>query len=251
MGRKYSERTHKVLAMRSGGICAHPDCNQQLILDATHPDDPDAVVGEIAHIFAYSDQGPRPNPTNIKAQRNHYSNLIYLCNVHHTLVDNQENQYSVSVLLKWKTDHEAWVRNAVGSKIPEITSAEMDIVAKALIAKPMKPTTDFHTIPIAEKMHKNNITSRMELLMRQGLAGSHDVEDHITHMSFLIPDFAESLKAGFVQKYNQLYTDGLRGDDLFEGIMLATTDGHFNIIRQATSLTMLVYLFHKCEIFEK
>lgn len=100
-------------------------------------------------------------------------------------------------------------------------------------------------------MQKNGLTQRVGFLVRQGLAGSVDVEKYLRHATFFDPDFPERLKAGFVIKYNELQNAGMFGDELFEGLMLATVNGRFNLTHQAACLSILVYLFQKCEIFDK
>lgn len=252
MSRSYTQRTIKILSIRSGGICAHPDCQQQLIVNATNKNDPDTLVGEIAHIFSYSNGGPRPNPDKTQQQLNEYDNLIFLCRNHHRIVDTQEHTYTVDMLLKWKREHEQLMAQRIADKVPEITSAEIDMVASALLAKPLAPTEDFSITPPLAKMQKNGFTDRIMLIFRQGLAGSIDVERYIEHSILLDPEFPERLKAGFVQKYNELIAEGLYGDALFEGLMAASMDdGQYNPMRQAACLAILVYLFQKCEVFEK
>jgi len=135
MGRTYTQRTIKILSMRSGGLCAYPNCNQHLITEASNGIDPDVVIGEIAHIFAYSDGGPRPNPSQTQEDRNDYENLIFLCRNHHIIVDQQDVAHSVETLLKWKVAHEKRVATSVGDKVPEVTSAELEIVAKASVSR--------------------------------------------------------------------------------------------------------------------
>jgi len=102
-------KTHKMLWGRSGNMCAFPDCKKILVIDETSTDDP-SVIGEEAHIIAKEKNGPRgENPLSIE-QRDMYDNLILLCSVHHKIIDDQVNEYSIDKLHKFKDNHESWVK---------------------------------------------------------------------------------------------------------------------------------------------
>jgi len=48
----------KRLLLESGGICAFPGCHRPLV-SAEAPEEPGAVIAEVAHIVAESREGPR------------------------------------------------------------------------------------------------------------------------------------------------------------------------------------------------
>lgn len=104
-----TERTAKILWGRAGAVCSFPDCHQPLVVDGAKGD-PDAVIGEMAHIVADSPDGPRGQYPVQGGDRDGIENLILLCAKHHTLVDKQQNQYSPTVLYELKQRHERWVR---------------------------------------------------------------------------------------------------------------------------------------------
>jgi len=106
-----SLKTHKMLWGRAASLCAFPDCHRDLIIDANDTDDP-SLVGEECHIVAREASGPRGNSTLTPEQREKYANLILLCRVHHKLIDDQENTYTVERLLEMKISHEKWVRES-------------------------------------------------------------------------------------------------------------------------------------------
>lgn len=111
-GRSYSNRTLKILWGRAAGRCAVPSCRIELYADATDYD-PIVIIGEIAHIEASSDSGPRANKTLAKKERDEYDNLILLCQNCHTRLDGQKNTNSVKYIKQLRSDHEAWVRNSL------------------------------------------------------------------------------------------------------------------------------------------
>ncbi|TGE23992.1 hypothetical protein E5K00_01895 [Hymenobacter aquaticus] len=105
-----SLKTHKMIWGRSGNMCAFPECKKVLVVDETSTDDP-SVIGEEAHIVAQKIDGPRGKSSLSLDQRDKYDNLILLCSVHHKIVDDQENEYTVQKLHEFKSTHEAWVKN--------------------------------------------------------------------------------------------------------------------------------------------
>lgn len=53
--------------------------------------------------------GPRGISTLPIEQRDKYENLILLCSIHHKLIDDQSDLYTVKKLVKLKKEHENWV----------------------------------------------------------------------------------------------------------------------------------------------
>ena len=104
--RNYAKRTLQILFGLSGNQCAAPGCTSPIIAPATEKSD-EAIIGQIAHIYAHSDKGPRGNPDMPESERDLPPNLLLLCGVHHPLVDKQEETYPADMLLEWKREHEA------------------------------------------------------------------------------------------------------------------------------------------------
>lgn len=101
--RQYKPSTIRRLDTLSGNQCAMPNCTKPLIAE-----DGISIISKICHIEAASKNGPRWNPNMNDDDRRHYSNLILLCDEHHVIIDNRENEnsYSTELLQKWKRDHE-------------------------------------------------------------------------------------------------------------------------------------------------
>jgi hypothetical protein len=102
-------KTHKMLWGRSGNLCAFPNCKKELVMDISETDDM-SVVGEEAHIVARESEGPRGKSELTSEQRNKYGNLILLCSIHHKMIDDHPNTYSVNWLQEHKKAHENWVK---------------------------------------------------------------------------------------------------------------------------------------------
>jgi 5-methylcytosine-specific restriction endonuclease McrA len=107
--RSYSHQTLKVLWGRAAGRCASPECRIDLVVDAKGHD-PIVVIGDIAHIEAASNKGPRASRNRTAKERNSYENLILLCKNCHVTFDRQKTTNTVLGLKRLRTDHESWVR---------------------------------------------------------------------------------------------------------------------------------------------
>lgn len=101
-----SEKTRKTLWGKSGNRCAI--CRRELSVDATSTDD-ESVVGEECHIVSGKTQGPRHDPTYSAARFDDATNLILLCRVHHKVVDDQTETYTVQKLQQLRAGHEICV----------------------------------------------------------------------------------------------------------------------------------------------
>ena len=89
----------KRLFARSGNRCAFPKCTATIA-------EGDTLIGEVCHINAIMPQGQRYASAQTPEQRHAYDNLILLCPSHHTVVDDDEETYTVERLRRMKAEHE-------------------------------------------------------------------------------------------------------------------------------------------------
>jgi hypothetical protein len=94
-----TDATIKRLFARSGNRCAFPKCTVEIVQG-------DTLVGEMCHIKAAHPGGPRYDPNQTAAERHGYDNLILMCGTHHTVIDADEEAYTVERLIRMKIDHE-------------------------------------------------------------------------------------------------------------------------------------------------
>jgi hypothetical protein len=106
VSRAYTRPTLAKLYLLSRNQCAYPDCPQPIIISGDKKSDA-AIIGQICHIYAVSDRGPRGKPRLTTKQRNAFENLILMCRDHHGQVDTQYKSYPAKTLIQWKRDHEA------------------------------------------------------------------------------------------------------------------------------------------------
>ena|GEM_PF-2486399 len=100
--RDYKISEIKRLFVESHNQCAEPNCPNSLMAE-----DNTTVIGKICHIEAANKNGPRFNGDMNNDQRRSYENLILLCDEHHRIIDNPQNEskYNTEKLVEWKQNH--------------------------------------------------------------------------------------------------------------------------------------------------
>jgi hypothetical protein len=248
--RSYSSKTLKVLFGLSGNKCAVPECNNPIINAGTDLSD-ELVVGQICHIYAASDDGPRGKPGLTAAQKNAPNNLILCCPTHHVVVDGQHLDYPAPKLLEWKRKQERAYRTRLSFNISSIGYSELEIAAKALMSHQAPSASDTRIISPKDKIKKNGLSASVEFLLNLGAAKSHEVETVLLKAAQLDATFPERLREGFVTRYRQLKTDGHKKDDLFYSLYEWAGGGGNDQSREAAGLCILSHLFVICDVFEK
>ena len=107
-----TDKTRKILWARSGNRCSF--CKCRLVLDSSELD-AESVVGEECHIVSGAKNGPRYDAIFEEEKIDDLDNLILLCRIHHKLIDDQEETFSVDVLAALKKNHEKWVNERLDS----------------------------------------------------------------------------------------------------------------------------------------
>ncbi len=102
----------KLLWGRSAGLCAH--CRTDLTYVLTSQEV--FTIGEMAHVIARKENGPRGSEAIDPELRDSYQNLILLCNNHHEMIDKSPQSYSVTQILEWKQMHEEFVRSKLAGE---------------------------------------------------------------------------------------------------------------------------------------
>jgi len=243
--------TKLLLAFRSGGRCAFPDCQSELTVDAPTGGD-SVVVGEAAHIAGENPTAARYNSTISEAARDHYDNLIYLCANHHTQIDKQEANFTVDMLLQIKANHESKVREGMNFAFAQVGFPELQMATEWVNHfQPGEESQDFSLLPPDEKIRKNDLRNGSRITITMGLSVAKLVGDFVQHEAQIDSDYPERLKAGFLEEYFRLWREGHRGDDLFDLMCDFAQRGVKGQSKRSAGLAVLVYLFEKCDIFEK
>lgn len=100
------EKVRMKLWAISGGRCEM--CNRLLYQDLTFG--LDGNFGEMAHIHAVSEGGPRHKYGMSNEEKNNIDNLMLLCEEHHHLIDTNPEDFSEGLLVQKKVSHEKRIR---------------------------------------------------------------------------------------------------------------------------------------------
>jgi hypothetical protein len=242
--RKYPQSDVKILYGLAAGRCAFPGCRRELILK-NHKQ-----IGKIAHIVGHSNEGPRGEANYPREKLDTYDNWILLCPTCHDIVDAQDSTSTTQILRQIKADHEKWVREQTKCAVINITFAELSIVTKYLVSGQAVLGGSLTVIPPKEKIKKNALSSSVEQLITMGMTQVRQVGEFIAKCPDI--DFGERLKQGFVMEYERLKNEEkLKSDDLFYALLDFASNQDSDFRNRAAGLAVLVYLFEKCEVFEK
>lgn len=159
--RQYKPSTVRRLDTLSGNQCAAPTCDKPLIAK-----DGKSIISKICHIEAASVEGARYNSNMSDDDRRHFDNLILLCDECHTIIDNKENEseYPVTLLKKWKKDHDAIQITKLASNPTLLGAAINAIIAADLEGNEENNPTVASSFDIAEKLEYNAVKRNKPLI---------------------------------------------------------------------------------------
>jgi len=244
------ESVKRLLAIRSGDICAFPSCGAALSKDGL--DAPTAIIGEIAHIVGEKEGSARHDPAVPLEELNGYDNLIYLCPVHHAQIDKQPEDFSAQDLREMKKNHVDTVKQVIASAFADVGFPELreaTLWFESFSAQ--DSNSDFSITAPEAKIQKNSLGSEARFFITQGLSVVQTVRDYIEAVSQTDSDFPERLKSGFLEKYHEERRKGHTGEELFEHMREFAEQGFKKASQRAAGVAVLVYLFESCEVFEK
>ncbi len=188
--RQYKPTTVRRLDTLSGNECAEPNCNKKLIAE-----DGQSIISKICHIEAASKDGPRWNKNMTDDERRDFSNLILLCDEHHTIIDNKNNEaiYSVTLLKKWKTDHEAKILHLIsGDNILTKNSSALNTVINFIGDKIINPLYYSETV--------NAPNTENKILYNNVIRFKPIVEEYVVYHGKLNKLYEEIEKQGSTKK---------------------------------------------------
>lgn len=138
---RISVHTRKRLLLRSGGVCAFPSCDTSL-LEATPDGQEDTIIGQECHIVPRRDdrrvaRAPSSLSDEERSQyaelindRDCFANLVMMCSVHSTVIDDPAQNCSVAKVVEMKRQHEADVDRR---RSPEDRLTDRDLLTYATI----------------------------------------------------------------------------------------------------------------------
>ncbi|HEY4800301.1 MAG TPA: ABC-three component system protein [Bacteroidia bacterium] len=229
----------------AGGHCCK--CKTNLVKSIKDNKDKSAQ-GEVAHIEGENNGAKRYNSKQTDTERNSFANLMLMCPNDHTEIDNDEVTYTVPILIKMKSDHEGWVASQLKVASFNISFSELEVTLKYLTGNSMESeSTTYKVIPPTEKISKNKLSSTVSEYITMGMIRTELIHDYLNRNPDM--NFSNRLRNGFVEKYNEL-RKSKNGDELFWELLDFAGGGSTLFSHQAAGLTVLVYFFQICDIFE-
>ena len=95
-----TKQTIKKLFALSGNLCAYPGCSLPMVESSG------TVTGQICHIHAQNEGGPRFKKSLSEKELHAFENLILMCGHHHKVIDAEEHIYTAESLRDLKQIHE-------------------------------------------------------------------------------------------------------------------------------------------------
>ena len=146
----YLDATLKTVGALSGNRCAFPNCLAP-IYDTQHG----RLVGELCHIKGRKG-GPRFDPNQSEPDRNAPPNLMFCCSPHHTVIDGDEDTYTIEVLQEMKRQHEAKSSNTI------FTEDQLEQLIRKVLES-QTPVTPLPSLSLIVESHRTSADSQIGL----------------------------------------------------------------------------------------
>lgn len=129
LARKVPEKIQRMLWGLTAGRCEFAGCNKDLLLHSVTLIE--GNFAQVAHVVAFSEDGPRGQDGERSADVHDLANLMLLCPECHKLIDDHPTEFTRKTLETYKHDHEDRIRH-VASFGPDLKTTVVEV--KALIA---------------------------------------------------------------------------------------------------------------------
>ena len=206
------------------------------------------VVGVMAHIKGENPGSARYDQNLTGDERDGEPNRILLCPTCHTIIDDDEQSYTVEKLHKIKSEQIEFVLRELAHKVANVTFAELEAVINYLIGSPLS-LSDLSVIPTKEKIARNNLSPIVDKFIKIGLMQSNQIAKYLNEN--VDPQFSEKLRGGFISKYMELKNQDLDSNEIFFEMLDFASNYSRDFNKQAAGLSVLSYFFELCDVFEK
>lgn len=239
------ESEQRKLHTKSGNRCAL--CKMVLV---DNEKEEVACIGENAHIYGENPGSARYNDQLDDKYINSEQNLIFLCCNCHKKIDTEILLYPANVLIDKKKEHEAWVIKSLEEQSVNFTFAELQVLSDYLINSTSGTETpnDLTLIKISDKIKRNKL-EEVQKFVTMGLTNVSLVRSYIN----CNPDtnFSIRLTNSIVKTYNELKRKNSNPIDIFYSLWEITSGKQNDFLYKTAGLSILIYFFEECEVFEK
>ena len=198
--KKMKDAAFARLWAKAAGRCEF--CNRIVYEDSETTEDNNNA--QIAHIVAFSENGPRGDEELSKLLDGHDENVMLLCAEHHHLIDHEgKEKYSVEILRQMKHDHEERVRLVTELKDDRKTEC---LSYTAVIGDKMPTVSD---ADIRNALWHNRRYPKSRQALR--IMGNNGVKDWD-------PDYWSSEEKRLVNEFNRLVDNGSESEGVHYSI---------------------------------
>lgn len=245
MSSKLLSSTYKIVYGRDAGRCSL--CKCELIREGE--DSKLFHIGKIAHIEGEKPGSARYNINSDDKYRNSPKNLMLACPTHHEEIDIDTSTFTVEELAKKQKIHIGWVNRQLSQGLVSTTFEELAVTIKYIISSPSDGKEDFNITKPLQKINRNNLSEETANLITMGMARVGLVKEYLNSN----PDvhFADRLKTGLQNKYQELRNKNQGGDEIFVELFSYASNNSADFKHQSATLCILAYFFERCDIFEK
>jgi len=125
-----SDKVKRQLYFESGGYCMNPTCNRELY--PYFSDNKRVNISDLAHIIGQSVNGPRGESDYTLKERDNADNILLLCKLCHKGIDDNPEEFPVSMLLEWKNNHIKAIRSCFIEPVYSNRSEARIIIARLI-----------------------------------------------------------------------------------------------------------------------
>ena len=129
MRHNFSAKIKRKLAERVAWKCSFPNCGTPTIGPSKKNAEESTNLGEAAHIYAASENGPRNNPNLTAEELSSIENGIWMCRHHARLIDTDYTNYSAQTLKLWKSQAENNAYEAIKNPKKAIVNVPSTLIA--------------------------------------------------------------------------------------------------------------------------
>lgn len=240
------------LCYDSLGVCGKPNCGHDLNI-RTAMSGALTTVGEMAHIVAAQDNGPRGNSSFQGSQRERYENLILLCPICHKEVDNPANfaAYPATMLKEWKDRLRAQRRAAVARSREHPKISELGQLLDGLATATPVFDDSFERVNLRKKIEVNGLSAAVDSTISRNIIHVPMVSRQIELVERIRPNYGEMIKTRMATEWLILSDQAIEGDAAYAALkdMLMFRCGQVG--SEGVVDIVLSYFFERCTILNR
>jgi len=240
------------LCYDSLGICGKPGCENNLNI-RTAATGAITTVGEMAHIIAAQDNGPRGDPEFPEDQRERYDNLILLCLACHGEVDNPRNfaLYTKQAVSEWKQRLRTRRQEAIARTREEPAIGELAQLLNELATAEPEFLDSFDRVALGRKIEVNGLSPPVAATISRNIVHVPMVSKQILMVERFRPNYGEMIRVRMSAEWLAISDRGLGGDAAYAHLKDALMFNQGRVGAEGIIDIVLAYFFELCTVLHR